>query len=790
MPLSAPAQEIWQSPPPPIAQLLDAPQPPTVVLSPHNQWLVELERPLLSSIAELAEPEVAVAGFRLNPQTRGPARHPTYRSLAVKALGPGPARPLPLPAAAQIGFVQWSLDGQRLAFTLTQPTGLELWVVDLPDGNPHRLTGPILNAVYGAPYAWLPGDQGLLCQVIPSGQAEPPATTPVPAGPLVQENLGRKTPARTYTNLLETPYDEALFEYYLSSVLEQVSLDGQRTPLTQPRLLDEAEPSPDGQFILLTTLQRPFSYQVPASLFPRRVEVLDRSGQVVAVVADLPLADDLSIKFDSVRPGRRRVSWRADQPATLYWVEALDGGDAQRPASHRDALFELAAPFSGEPTLLWQTEYRFRRVLWGREDLALAWEQWYDNRRLRLWQINPAQPDASPQLLMDRSSEDQYRDPGNPMAAPGPYGWWVLRFSADGSAIHLNGRGASPEGVYPFLDRLNLTTQTSERLWQAQAPYYEAVVDLLDDDAQAFVTRRQSQTEPPNYWLYRQAQPPERLSDYPDPAPEFARVRKELVRYPRADGVQLSATLYLPPDYEPSRDGPLPMLVWAYPTEFKDRATAGQITTAENSFSRPRGASVLFLLTQGYAVLDNPSLPIIGEGDAEPNDRYMEQLVAGAQAAVDSVVARGIADPQRIAIGGHSYGAFTAANLLAHSNLFRAGIAQSGAYNRTLTPFGFQGEQRSFWEAPETYIRMSPFTHAQKIHEPLLLIHGANDSNPGTYPLQTERFYEALKGLGATVRWVVLPLEDHSYRSRESAGHVLWEIVRWCDQYVKKVAVF
>ena len=777
-----PTPVTWQTPPAPIDQILNAPPPPVVVLSSQHEWLIELEQSALPAIAELAEPEIPLGGFRINPQTNGPARHSTFHSIGVRTLAPDAARVLELPQDARIGFVRLSPDEQQLAFTLTRD-GLELWVVDLPDGTPRRLLGPVLNAAYGTPYRWLPNNLGLICKVIPDDRPAPPAEAQTPQGPLVQENLGRKTPTRTYTNLLGSPYDEALFEYYLTSALEHVALDGIRTLLVSPALIDTANPSPDGRFILLTTWQRPFSCQVPASLFPQRIEVLDQSGKLVHHLADQPLADDIDLKFDSVISGPRQIHWRPERPSTLYWTEALDDGDASRDAQVRDALFELSAPFT-ETTRIWQSQYRFRHILWGREDVALAWESWYDNRKVRIWQLNPSQPDAEPQLLFDRSFEDQYSDPGMPLTKPGPYGREVLRFSADGGAVYLEGRGATPDGVYPFLDRMELGTCKTERLWQAQDPYYEQIVDILDDDASRFITRRQSQAEPPNYFLHSSAGGQVQLTDYPDPSPQMVNIRKELVQYRRADGVQLSATLYLPSDYEP-QNGPLPMIFWVYPAEFKDRATAGQVTTAKNTFSRPRGSSVLFLLTQGYAVLSNPSLPIVGEGEAEPNDSYVEQLVAGAEAAVDYVVKRGVADPERLVIGGHSYGAFTTANLLAHSRLFQAGIALSGAYNRTLTPFGFQGEQRSFWDAPETYIGMSPFTYAKNIKAPLLLIHGAADSNAGTYPIQTERFYEALKGLGATVRWVVLPLEDHGYRSREAVGHVLWEMIQWCEQYVK-----
>jgi dipeptidyl aminopeptidase/acylaminoacyl peptidase len=779
------ADNHWASPPEPINQILDAPSTPAVLISPDNQWFVELEQPSLPSIAELAEPKIAVAGLRLNPRLNSPARHHTYRSMTLHAIESGVSKPIPLPDEARISYVRWSLDGQKLAFVLTQATGLELWFLELSDGIPHQLTKPILNATYGIPYRWLSHEQ-LLCKFIPADRGAPPEKPSIPTGPIIQENLGRKTASRTYTNLLQNPYDEQLFEYYVTSTLGLVTLDGRQQLLGEPGLIDEAIPSPDGTYILLTTLHRPFSYQLPSSYFPLRFQVLAATGQLVCELVDRPLADAVSTKFDAVVAGPRRMCWRSDRPATLYWVEALDGGDPDQTVPYRDALYELNAPFAEPPKELWRSQYRFRRVRWGNETVALVWERWHDTRQLRMWRLNPAQPEAL-QCLGERSYEDQYSDPGMPLTEPGPFGRSVLQFALDGNSLYFTGRGASPTGVYPFLDRLDLTTGTTDRLWQSQSPYLESVVKLLDNEARQFFTLRQSQTEPPNFFRHTRSQvQPVPLTAYPDRAPQFASMQKQVVRYQRADGVHLSAKLYLPAGYDPAQDGPLPTVFWIYPEEFKNRDLAGQITTAEHAFSRPSGTSVLFLLTQGYAVLSNPSLPIIGEGDAEPNDTYVEQLLTGIQAAIDYVVERGVADRDRLAIGGHSYGAFTTANILAHSNWFRAGIARSGAYNRTLTPFGFQGEQRHFWEAAETYMHMSPFTHVSKITAPLLLLHGADDSNAGTYPLQTERFYEALKGLGATVRQVILPLEDHGYHSREAVGHVLWEMVRWCDRYLKE----
>lgn len=769
----------WQTPPAPIAQILTAPPTPTAHLSPTGQWLLELEQPTLCPIADLAAPAIGLAGFQLNPQTHSPARSTLCRRMWLHEITTGDRQLIELPEAG-ISYMRWSPDGQKLAFTLTQPTGLELWVMTLATGKPERVTEPILNATYGTPYRWQT-DHVFLCKVVPADRGAPPSAPTLPLGPTIQENLGRKTPNRTYTHLLSQPHDEALFEYYLTSTLEQITLTGKRTALGGG-LIDAAIPSPNGHYILYKTLHRPFSYQVPAGRFPKCIQVLDAQGQFVQQLADLPLDDQRSIKFDAVRPGPRAVSWRSDCPATLYWLEALDHGDPQQMVPHRDALMTWAAPFNAAPQELWRSQYRLRRICWGRADVALAWEQEYDSRQQRLWRLFPDQPTAAI-LLRERSYEDKYNDPGQPLTMPSWGGWNVLRFTPD-DCIYLVGRGASPQGLHPFLDQFNFTTGHTERLWQCQDPHFESIIDVLDDAAQTWLTWRQSQTEPPNVWL-RSGNSDRMLTQYGDRAPQFVGVHKEIVHYHRADGVELSAKLYLPVGYEPTRDGALPMIFWVYPAEFKSRELAGQVTTTENTFSRPQRTSVLFLLSQGYAVLDDPKIPIIGEGNAEPNDSYVEQLIAGATAAVDYVVSRGVADRNRLGIGGHSYGAFTTANLLAHTDLFKVGIARSGAYNRTLTPFGFQGEQRNFWEAAATYNHMAPFTHAAKITAPLLLIHGASDSNAGTYPVQTERLYEALKGLGATVRWVELPLEDHGYRSQEAVGHVLWEMVRWCNLYLK-----
>jgi dipeptidyl aminopeptidase/acylaminoacyl peptidase len=501
-------------------------------------------------------------------------------------------------------------------------------------------------------------------------------------------------------------------------------------------------------------------------------------------VVDRPLADDVLPAFDAVVVGPRNVDWRADAPATLAWAETQDGGDPARQVAVRDRIFLLAAPFRGRPRVLAELADRYAGVSWGRSDFAIVYSRWFNTRNEKRFAVNPSRPGAA-RLMLERNYQDRYNNPGAPMMRINESGQAVVHFTPDGEGFFVSGPGATREGAFPFVDRTAIADGSSQRLWRAAAPHFETPIALADDAGQRLLTRRESANEPPNYYVHPIGGDASALTRFPDPAPQFAGVTKRLITYQRADGVTLSGNLYLPAGYDAARDGPLPTLLWAYPTEFTDASVAGQVVDEANRFVRPGGASHLFLLTQGYAILDNPTMPIVGAGGAEPNDTYVEQLTASAEAAVNALVEMGVSDRRCIAVGGHSYGAFMTANLLAHTDLFRAGIARSGAYNRTLTPFGFQAEQRPYWQAVETYTRMSPFTHANRISEPILLIHGEADDNSGTFPVQSERMYAALKGNGATVRYVVLPHEAHGYRARESVGHTLWEMHAWLERHVR-----
>ena len=778
----------YQTPAPDLAALVDAPRTPAVSLSPDRTRMAFLTQPGLPGIDEVAQPELGLGGTRINPATTGPSRARASTGLAFRAVdATGDPRPVTgLPATVRLRNLAWSPDGTRAAFTLDREDRIELWTADVATGQARRwIEAPLNDAAPGAAVQWLPDSRGVVARIVPAGRGAAPVERTVPTGPVVQQSLGDARPARTYQDLLKSPHDEALFDHYMTGQLVLVALDGTTRALGAPAVVTDFEPSPDGRYLLVESLSRPYSYLVPASRFPTATRIHDlQTGAVVHTVADLPLAESIPIAFGSVRTGPRSVQWRADQPATLAWVEAQDGGDAGQAADIRDQMFQLAAPFSGPAVAGATFSLRFSTVLWGDAETAVAAEYWWPTRMLRWTRLHPDEPSATPDVLFEGSYQDRYNSFGAPMTEPTPDG--TRRLVLDDGALFLTDAGASPEGNRPWLRRLDLATGETTELFRSAAPHYESPAAWLDVAAGQILTRRETATEPPNY--YRRdldTGDVTALTAFPHPYPQLAGIQRETIEYTRADGVPLSAVLYLPAGYDAERDGPLPTFVWAYPEEFRSAADAGQRSDSPYQFAWVSYWGAVPFVTRGYAVLDDAAFPIVGEGEAEPNDTFIQQLVMNGEAVIAEGARRGVVDPDRVAVGGHSYGAFMTANLLAHSDLFRTGIARSGAYNRTLTPFGFQYEQRSYWDAPALYNGMSPFMNADKIDEPILMIHGQADNNPGTFTLQSERLYGALQGLGGTARLVLLPAESHGYAARESILHMLWEQDRWLETYVK-----
>jgi len=792
------ATEPYRKPPKPILDVLNAPATPTLSVSPARTFAIEGQPVRYPPIAELAEPMLRLAGIRINPKTNG-LHNATFNSSFVLRKVPGGSEiPVQLPPNPKLIFAGWSPDGSQFAFTNTAANGMELWIGDTITGKTHKIDRLRVNGVMGSAFVgggrgpggrgggregtvqWMPDGKTLLVYTVRTNRGPAPVASAVPIGPTIQESLGGAAPVVTHEDMLQNPHDEDLFEYYATSQLARVdAATGKVTPVGKAGIIESARISPDGKNLLVTTVHRPFSYLYPARQFPRDVEVWDRAGKVVHEVASIPLEDKVPI--NGVMTGPRDVQWRPSEAASLIWAEALDGGDLKKSVPYRDRILELKAPFEGHPLEIVKTEQRFEGIQMG-EKGGVALVDDFDRRKrwVRTFQVDLDKLEA-PRMIWSRNNQDHYKDPGRPMEKTMPNGQRAM--IQDGDNILLNGTGSSPQGDHPFLDRFNLTTQKSERLFQCDDDHYETVEALLDGGGDRFLTRREGPADPPNYYVRTASGSMTALTKFPDPQPSIRGIHKELVRYKRNDGVQLSFTLYLPPDYKQGTR--LPTVIWAYPYEYSDAATASQVSGSTKRFTEMTGYSQLFFVLDGYAVLDNTAMPVVGSDPDTVNNTYVEQIVADAKAAIDKATEMGVTDPARVGVGGHSYGAFMTANLLAHCDLFKAGIAESAAHNRTLTPFGFQSERRTLWEAPDVYLKMSPFMYANKIKTPILLIHGEADDNDGTFPIQSARMYEALRGNGGTVRLVFLPFEAHGYRGKETIEHVLWEKFTWFDKYVK-----
>ncbi|GAB2773980.1 S9 family peptidase [Salinimicrobium soli] len=789
MPFSLWAQEklTYQKPPKEILDLVDVTLAPSTLVDSKGENMVFLYRDPYKSIGELSEEELRLGGLRINPATNIGSRTNYYMNIKVKQInGKEPRQVQGLPENPKLAYFNWSPDESKMAFTHTADTGVELWVLDLKTAQAKKLTDAVVNANMGNPADWFEDGTALLVKMLPGNREKLINTkTAVPTGPTISTSDGEKAQNRTYQDLLQNPNDEHNFEQLAKASLHKVSLDGSSVEWKDAAMYSGISFSPDGNYVMVTTVKRPFSYLVPYYRFPSETVIYDKAGNKVNTVLEVPLTEVLPQGFMAEREGKRDMRWRDDEPATLVYAVALDKGDPEVEVPYRDQVYMLKAPFQGDGTPILKTRNRFSGILWGDKNTAIAYDYWWNNRNTKTYVFDPSNPSKEPKILFDRNYQDNYSDPGNFVTHKNKFGSTVI--SLKGKTAYLMGPGYSEEGQFPFVDQINLESGNTKRLYRSTyTDKKETLVEALDIKDGKILVQLESPVEYPNYYIRNIFQDKlTQITDFENPFKALQGVHKEVITYKRDDGLELNATLYLPEGYDKENPEKAPMIMWAYPREFKDKQSASQNTSNPNEFTYPYYGSPIYWVTRGYVVLDDTSFPIVGEGEVEPNDSFRNQLVANAKAAIDAVDSLGYIDRDRVAVGGHSYGAFMVANLLSHSDLFAAGIARSGAYNRTLTPFGFQSEERNYWEAPEIYYTMSPFMHADKMDEPLLLIHGEADNNSGTYPMQSERYFNALKGLGATARLVMLPKESHGYRAKESVLHVLWEQDQWLEKYVK-----
>ena len=775
----------YKLPPKDIADMLLAKPTPNISIDDKAEWMLFTESSSYPSVEELARPELRIAGLRINPANFAPSRQNFITNIYLKNISTGKEYKIAgLPSPMYGGNVSWSPNDKKIAFTNTTPVRVDLYVVDITTQKAVKINKTALNTVTGG-YQWY-DDNTVLYRTIVKPVSAAPVKPAVPDGPTIQENYGKASPRPTFQDLIKSPYDEKAYEFYATTQLVK-NLNGAEMKIGQPAIYGFINISPDKKYMLVRTLKKPFSYTVPAFGFPSVVSITDMNGKQIKMLADLPSAETAPSGNDNVQLVARGIEWRDDEPATIVWCMPLDSGLIKKNVDYHDEVFSLASPFNGAPVSLFKTKMRYRNVTWGNKALALVTEGLTGKQTSLLSRFNPSTGEMD--KLLERNTTDNYSNPGFPVTEKNQWGRDVIKTVDNGSKLLMNNAtGASPKGDLPFLATFDLNSKKSEIIWRSAEGYFEYVAYVIDADKLQLLTRKESEKEMPNYWIknlkLKIADRP--LTSFTNPYPPMEGVTKEKIKYKREDGVDLTGDLYLPKGYNKERDGLLPVFIWAYPAEYNSAADAAQIRGSEHRFTLVNGGSPVFYVTQGYAVLNNAEMPIVAtDKDKKPNDNFIDQLRMNAEAAINKLSEMGIGDKNRVAVGGHSYGAFMTANLLAHTNLFKAGIARSGAYNRSLTPFGFQNEDRTYWQATELYNNMSPFNYADKIKTPLLLIHGDADNNTGTFPIQSERLFNAVKGHGGTVKFVSLPYEAHGYAGRENVLQVLAEQFEWLEKYVK-----
>lgn len=775
----------YQTPPKVITDLLLAAPTPSVSVNGTATWMLLSGRNSYPTVEELGQPEIRVAGLRLNPNNFSPSRQNFINNFQLKQLKENKTFSIAgLPANLLAGSVSWSPSENKIAFTHTSGSQVDLYVIDIATKKATKINKRPLNTVLGNAYTWVDDNTILYKSTVSAGAAAPKKPI-MPKGPTIQQNLGKAAPSPTYQDLIKSPYDEQLFHFYATSQLV-INKNGVETLSGKPCILSNFSLSPDKKYLLQKQLQQPFSYLVTANGFPSKMIVTDLAGNTIKLLVELPSTEGTPSGYDNTQNVPRAFDWRDDEAATITWAEPLDSGLIKKQAEYRDAVYALSAPFTGPQKTLFKTKLRYAGTSWGNENIALVNEISRSKQLNRVSVYNSKK--ESLELLYERNQTDAYGNPGSPVTAKNSYGRNVIITIDNGTKLLMNNTtGSSPKGDLPFLAKFDLATRQNEIIWRCNEGEFEQVTDVLDANNLVLLTRKESQKQVPNYYIknLKLRKADEAITSFTNPYPALETVTKEKIKYKRADGVDLTGDLYLPSGYNKS-SGPLPLIIWAYPREFNSAADAAQIRGSKDRFTTLSWGSPIYYVTQGYAVLDNAEMPIVASGaDKKPNDSFIEQLKLNAAAAIEHLSGMGIADKNRVAVGGHSYGAFMTANLLAHTNWFKAGIARSGAYNRTLTPFGFQNEDRTYWQAPELYYQMSPFSYADKIKTPILLIHGEADDNTGTYPINSERLFAAIKGNGGTVRFVYLPYEAHGYRGKENVLHTLWEQFQWLEKYVK-----
>ncbi len=760
--------------------------PRSSYLSPISKTKLAIEYDYLiyPTLETISKPFLKLAGKKIDASLNSIVGKRPYHSLRIKNFENDEIYPVTIPKTEYVIEFKTSQNKKYLSYLSVGKDGIYLNIFSLTTfKHIYKSDFKINNTNNYLAMNWGVDGESMILSIIPNDRGSVPKKTAKDISPLTKESYGKISKVRTYTNLLKSEFDEKLFDYYFTSQMIKLDFkENKITKLGEPAIFRDFSLSPDGEFYLTKIVQKPYSYSVPSFRFGYKYEIWNSDGLSIKEIISKPVQDQ--IPTWGVETGMRYLNWISTENSTLYWAEAQDGGDPKAKVEYRDFLYKFESPFDKNYSLFKKVKERFGGISWFKEKGKYIFsendydKEWTIERISDLYDQN-----FKDRKILDISWNDKYGNPGDLLTEKNSRGYdIILENSGD---LFYKGRGATKKGNFPFVDRVKKDDfKNKERIFLASENSYEIFRGFYNSDFEKLIIRRETKTDPRNYFIHDiRSKTKTKITNYIDHTPEIRKIRKELVTYQREDSLLLSGTLYYPIGYEKGKKYPL--LIWAYPQEYRDASQASQVSGSDNKFTSFWASSPLYALLDGYIVLHNAAMPVVGDV-IERNNTFGEQIKMNAKAAIDFLDNKEIIDRERVAVGGHSYGAFMTANLLIYSDLFKAGIARSGAYNRSLTPFGFQSERRSYWEAKDFYNKVSPFMNAEKIKTPLLLVHGQKDSNSGTYPIQSERLFDAIKGNGGTVKLVMLPYEDHGYYARESNLHVIAETMEWLNKYLKK----
>ena len=824
LPFSAPApafqeeqlQSSYIMPPAPITDYINRDKNLASLdrISPGGNYFLIPSTTELSTAELMSQKIYRLAMLKVTPATNRELDHSTYGIYALKifSLKDKTSRQVKLPPDSFFSDMVWSPDGKKIAFLAHLPNGTQVWIADAETGTAEALSdAPVMATIAARPQSgrssatpsrmlqWT-SDGSLVTLLVPSNRGAEPVLNPVPAGPIVRHSLDKPTPTRTLPFLLRTPHDADLFRYYTTA--QPAILARGRAPqiIGAPAMYLSISVSPDGKYLLTDRIIEPFSYLVGYDAFPHQYEVMDIAGNILATVSKAPA--ELALRRDGDAGGAdlpRDLAWRPDgKGLSFIMTEPRDkkAEGAQEASERQERIMLLELPFAMDRAkVLVSSARRISEVSYSRDGryvfATLAERPRAGGKRLQdiaAYDLTSEPPQAFV-LAKGIDPEDVVNLPGTLMTRTTGNGIGYAAVSADGQAGFLESPGHKADfKPRPFIDRVIIRTGEKRRVFEGSADMYERPLAALDGDLTHLIVSRESSRKAPDSYLWTNEGFGENLTNNKDPYPDLTACKRIDFEFQRSDGVTVHGRISLPLNYKEGTR--VPAVFWDYPREYgtSEEYARGAITSRNNNAYTP----LSFLrwsdlwLTQGYALVYT-DIPILGKATAY-NDNYLTHLLDSVYGAIRKLDQMGLIDMDRLGHGGHSYGAFATANLLAHSPFFKAGIAGDGAYNRTLTPMTFQQERRYFWEATTTYLEMSPFFYADQINAPLLMYHGGDDDNSGTYLIQSERMMQALTGLGKKAVLYIYPFEAHSPRCKETYLDIWARWIDWFDKYVKNPA--